>query len=249
MQGCFEVIRNDNCEYDIECRVIATYSQDGIPEEQNKLYCEVERTTSIIKSLKFTNKIKKDEYFEKLVTLTQIGLTGPAAQPELAINSLYLLQEDVVNCESGRIKNKYMIDLGKYGLILIGISFFLLLILNYFNIDIGEINKYIYTFCGSVIGAWISFGARKIELKFEELAFIEKDKLNPIIRLIFVGVSSMILLLFIDSEIVKFQIGNITNKQIVTSIKLQVLLGVIAGLIEYKLAINLFNKANTMDII
>ncbi|ELC8418778.1 hypothetical protein M3X99_01000 [Clostridium perfringens] len=247
MQGCFEVIRNSNCEYDIECRVIVAYSEDGIPEEQNKLYCEVERTTSIIKSLKFTDKIKKDEYFEKLLTLTQIGLTGPAAQPELAINSLYLLKEDIVNCESGRIKNKYMIDLGKYGLVLIGISSIILLILKYFSLE--QVNKYIYTFDGSVIGAWISFGARKIELKFEELAFIEKDKLNPIIRLIFVGISSMILLLFIDSEIIKFQIGSITNNQITSSIKLQVLVGVIAGLIEYKLAINLFNKANTMEII
>lgn len=245
MQGCFEVTENDKSKYDINCALISKYSEDGVCKEQLDLYKLIEEACSIIKSLEKTADKVKRSYFEKILSLAQVGLTGPNAQPELALASLKSLKQDIVIKESGRIKNKYMISLGIWSVSLIFVGLLALIITNYFKVY--TIEKYIYTFIGAMIGTWVSFGARKVELKFEELSVIEKDRLNHILRLIFVGISSNILLLFISSGIFEFSIGGLGSKEILDSKELQVLVGIIFGLIEYKLAIGLFNKAN--DII
>lgn len=244
MQGCFEVKNDENSEFDVNCGVIGKYSENGIPDEQMQLYKNIESTSSIIKSLDRTDKEIKKDYFGKLISLAQVGLAGPNAQPLLAMNSLNALKHDILIKESGRIKNKYMILLGEWALSLIVINIIVSGYLHKF--DIYTLDRYIYTFIGAMIGTWISFGARKVELNFDDLSIIEKDRLNPIIRLIFVGITSGILMLFISSGIIEFSIGGLGSKEIMDSIELQVLIGIIAGLIEYKLAVGIFNKANDM---
>lgn len=242
MQGCFETKINEQSKYDIDCSIIPKYSQDEIPQEQCELYVEIENVSSIIKSLINTDDSIKDEYFKKLLTLAGAGLSGPNAQPLLAMESLKALKQDMLIKEGGRIKNKYMISLGIVAFSFFMISNILILVFNYMQIY--AINKYIYTFSGAMIGTWISFGARKVELKFEELSVIEKDRLNPTIRLMFVGLSSVILILFINSGIVEFSVGGLSSHEINSSIELQVLMGIMSGLVENKLAVGLFNKAN-----
>ncbi|OSA97797.1 UNVERIFIED_ORG: hypothetical protein B2H98_06950 [Clostridium botulinum] len=244
MQGCFLVSKKQGSKYDIDCARIDEYCKDGIPVEQHNLYCSVEDVAKVIRSLKMTNDDIKNEYFSKLLTLSQAGLVGKNAQPELAMDSLEKLKAEMLVNESGRIKNKYMIHLGIAGVSIIALASILSLM--FYHLGISYLNKYIFIFQGAMIGTWVSFGARKVELKFEELSIIEKDRLNPLIRLIFIGISSEILFLFINSEIVTFQVGNISSGNIANSVDLQVLLGVISGLLEYKLAIDVFNKANSI---
>lgn len=247
MQGVFEVKKNENCDYDIECNIISKYVKNGIPQEQEKLYNYIEKFTSIIKSLNGTNKNIKYEYFNKVVSIAQSGLVGPNAQPKLTINALDSLKEEIIINEAGRIKNSYMRYLGFIALIIVLIGTVLVWIFNKYKLYF--INKFIFVFQGSMIGAWISFGARKVELKFEELSIIENDRLNPIIRLIFIGISSVVLLLFIDSEIITFSVGGFKSQNISNSIESQILLGVITGLLEYKVSIGIFNKAsNIIDL-
>lgn len=45
---------------------------------------------------------------------------------------------------------------------------------------------------GALTGTWVSFGARKFEIEFEDLASLEKDKMTPVIRLIYIAVASLI---------------------------------------------------------
>lgn len=244
MQGCFLVDENKETKYDINCARIDKFCKDGVPIEQVNLYCSVEDVAKIIRSLRITEDNIKNEYFNKLLTLTQSGLAGENAQPELAMASLEKLKSEIIVNEAGRIKNKYMIHLGLAGVLMIAISLILLGILNFYHIYI--LNRYICVFQGAMIGTWVSFGARKVELKFEELSVIEKDRLNPIIRLIFIGISSEILFLFITSDIISFKIGNIKSESLLYSMKLQYLLGVISGLLEYKVAIGVYNEANNI---
>lgn len=241
MQGCFEVIKKEN--YDVECRKIDKYCQNGIPDEQRKLYTDIEYTSSIIKNLKIPDKNIKLEYFNKLFSLAQVGLTGPTAQPDLAEDALESLKRDILMSQSGRIKNRYMILLGVYALILILVSEGIIQFI--FSKKGMYIEcQYLNALIGAMLGAWVSFGVRKIELNIEELSCIEKDMLNPAIRLIFVGLCSMIFMLFIHSGLFKFSIGDISIESIKESWELQILVGVIAGLMEYKLAIGIYNKAN-----
>ena len=45
-----------------------------------------------------------------------------------------------------------------------------------------------YTWLGAMVGAWVSYGARKFQLEFEDMSLIEKDMVEPIIRLIYIGI-------------------------------------------------------------
>lgn len=247
MKGVFEVTKNENCDYDIKCNIISKYVNNGVPDEQQELYNYIEKFTSIIKSLNTTNKDIKDKYFNKVLSIAQSGLTGPSAQPKLAKKALDCLKEEIIINEGGRIKNNYMRNLGINALIIIFIGAVLILVFN--EIELYFINKYIFVFQGTMIGVWISFGARKVELKFEELSIIENDRLNPIIRLLFIGVSSIILFLFINCGVITFSIGGFKSENINNSIKSQILLGIISGLLEYKVSIGIFNKAsNIIDL-
>lgn len=242
MRGCFEVVENSNCKNDIDFKMISKCVEDGIPEGQRKLYIDVESVNCVIQSLRDTDKKIKRVYFKKLLSLSQVGLTGENAQTELAMEALNSLKEEITIKEGGRIKNSYMFVLGIYAILLLIISGGLLGILNHNNIFFWD--KYIYVFMGAMVGTWISFGARKVNIPFNELNIIEEDRLNPIMRLLFVGITSIIFMLFINSEIIGFSVGKIESKSINSSIELQIVLGILSGLIEYKLAIDLFNKAN-----
>lgn len=242
MQGCFEVTQNKDCKFDIVYAKINDFCKNGIDDEQLNLYSECELTCSTIKSLVNTDESLKEEYFNKLLSLSQAGLTGPTANPTFGLKALSSLKEEIVIKESGRIKNSYMITLGLYALALIVLCILIIIALKYF--DLKSLYKYPFTYIGAMIGTWVSFGARKVELQFNELSIIEKDRLNPLIRLIYVGVCSLILLLFLSSGIIDISIGNISIDKILATYELQVLLGIISGLIEYKLSVGLFNKAN-----
>lgn len=250
MQGCYTVEKNQECPYDIQCNIINKFKK--VPEEQQNLYLSIEKVTTVIKSLNVKKKKKKkneeneikDEYFNKVFGIAQLGLTGDNAQPILGMRALDSLQEEMLINESGRIKNKYMTLLGFCALGFIIFGVILILLLKWLKLN--SLLRYILVFQGAMIGSWVSFGARKIELKFEELSNIEKDKLNPIIRLLFVGVSACILLLFIESGIITFSIGGFDSNNIIDSRKLQLLLGIIAGLLEYKVAIGVLDKANSI---
>lgn len=238
-QGCFQIDNNTNNPFDIQINIIPAYAQNGIPEEQQNLYVEIEKTISILESLHATNEITKKKYFEKLFSLSEAGLVGPSAQPKLAQKSLDALKEEVLINEGTRIKSHYMIVLGIYALFLLILSSIIIYIFinnNYYNLL-----KYAYAFMGAMVGTWVSFGARKMELCFEELSVIEKDKINPIIRLIFIGITAMILMLFIDTEIITLSFYDIKS-----SAQHQILLGILSGLIESKLAVGIYNKATSL---
>ncbi|HFE9682872.1 TPA: hypothetical protein ACGA31_001308 [Clostridium perfringens] len=244
MKGCFYVFKNPDAEYDIVCSKNDEACDGKIPEEQMVVYEMSEDIAKVIRALINSSKQKKDEYFEKLLSNTQVGLVGKNAQPEIALKGLEKLKCDMIAGESGRIKNYYMMKLGIVALSLIGISAFIVFIIN--NMQIFYLNKYFFTFQGAMVGAWISFGARKVELKFEELSIIEVDLLNPILRLIFIGTCSIILYLFFSCGIISFKVGSFTSEILPTSIEAQYLLGALCGLIEYKIAINIYNKADSI---
>ncbi|MCR6515312.1 hypothetical protein M4I33_10575 [Clostridium sp. LY3-2] len=242
--GCFYVSKNEDIEYDIVFAKNDSACNGEIPEEQVKVYEMSEDIVEVIKSLINSSKQKKDEYFEKLLSNTQVGLVGENAQPEIALKGLKKLKVEMVASESGRIKNYYMMKLGMIALSLICLSGFIVFIIN--NMHIFYLNKYFFVFQGAMVGAWISFGARKVELKFEELSKIEVDLLNPLLRLIFIGICSIVLYLFFSCGIISFKVGSFTSEILPNSIEAQYLLGTLCGLIEYKIAVNIYNKADSI---
>lgn len=119
----------------------------------------------------------------------------------------------------------------------------LLIIFKYLDLDL---YKYIYTYIGSAVGSWISFNARKLHLEFQELCIIEQDGLKPIFRIIHNGLCAIIVMLFIDTNIISISISEFNTNMINSSIEMQVLLGIIIGLIDYQISPKIFNKASSL---
>ena len=243
MKGYFIVQSNTVDEnFDIKFSIHPELAKNEVPEEQQHLYVEVEKTNNIIKSLNKTDDEIKEKYFNKLLSLSQVGLVGETAQPGLAIKSLKELKKEIVLIEGQRIKNRYMIDLGLWALVSSFIAIMLSGILTVLHM--GEfLFPYINVWIGAMVGTWISFGARRFSIEFEQLSILEDDMMYVYIRLAYIGISSIIFLLFLNSDILSIEIGKSTTTDINNNVELQLILGLLCGLVESKLGINMYNKA------
>lgn len=244
MDGYFVVSENIDEPFDIKCELRPNIEGD-VPEIQSKLYCEVESTCNAIKALENTSEDIKRKYFNKLLSLAQVGLVPEKnAQPQMALLSLDKLKSEMLLVEGKRIKNNYMKKLGIFALVLGGvIATITAMVYNYSQNSLFSMIG--YTWFGAMVGTWISFGARKFELKFEDLCCVEKDMLEPIIRLIYIGICALIFELFFICGIVSITFGNITTESIRNSSEIQMLVGVICGLVESKIGIDIYNRANS----
>ena len=238
--GCYYVVENECSFLDIEFSYLPNINPNKIPKEQKMLQLNVEETLNILRTLKYTNEHQKKNYYDKILKLSRAGLVSASADPHQATEALEKVKKEILITEGIRIKNKYMIDLG---LLILGIGLvsFLVYLIPHIN---HQIRMYILVWLGSMAGIWISFGARKFNIKFHQLSIIEEDFMSPIIRIIYVGICSIIFVLFINSGILTIKLGNFLTSDIKKIKELQILLGILCGLVESKLGINMHQKAN-----
>ena len=241
MKGHFLVCENPNEKLDISFCVRENVEGD-IPEEQQELYLNAEKNCNVSKSLENTDENTKKKYFDKLLSLSRVGLVPEYAQTRASKLALEKLQEEIVLIEGKRIKNSYMKTLAINALILAAITL----------IGAGVIDVYLHfsmvwsvwaVIMGALLGTWVSFGARKFEIFFDDLASLEKDKMNPWIRLIFISVTSVIFVLFMNAGIVEIKIGNIDTTNAFENLEDAFRIGLICGLVESKIGVNVYKKA------
>jgi len=242
MQGCFVVYENKEEQFDIKCELHPQYAKENIPTEQETLYNEVESANNVIKSLHNTKDDIKTKYFRKLLSLAQAGLVGETAQPNLALKSLDKLKAEMILVEGQRIKNDYMRKLGGKAAILCILAFMSYLFCQYCKI-LQPFSMYSLAFIGALLGTWISFGARKFNITFEQLSLLEEDMMEPWIRLLYIGICSIVFMLFLNTQIVTISVGGISTTTIKESQEIQLSVGVLCGLIESKIGINIYQKA------
>lgn len=241
MKGYFCVCENPNEKFDISFQVREGV-EDDIPEEQQELYLNAEKTCNIIKSLENTDENTKKKYFDKLLSLSQVGLVPEYAQTKASKLALEKLQEEIVLIEGKRIKNGYMKTLAIDALILAVIT----------SIGVKLVDIYLHfsmvwsiwaVVMGALIGTWVSFGARKFEICFDDLASLEKDKMNPWMRLIFISVASVIFVLFMNAGIVEIKIGSIDTATAFENLEAAFIIGLVCGLVESRIGVNVYEKA------
>jgi hypothetical protein len=221
-----------------------------IPDELMDLRDDVDKTLTTIRMLFLQREPDKfEEYFRSLLSLAQVGLVGDSPSPRLATRALTTLKHDILAREGGRIKNRYMIDLGKKALLFILPAIFLVGILEKYAGDLNTLQSFIFLWIGCMGGVWLSFGTRKIEIKFEELNILEKDRLNPSIRLIFAGLLTIVIGLLVSTKAVDFVIGEFSAQSFVTNIEVALLLGLICGLSEKVLSTTVAQKASDLFVI
>ena len=222
MEGHFLVCENEEEEFDISFQVNSTMDS-VIPKDQQELYVKAESACNIIKALENTDKQTKKKYFDKLLSLSQVGLVANPAQTETAEFALMKLKDEIVLVEGKRIKNHYMKYLGIDALIIGAIASVVLGICFYFTRWIGCISV-LCIIIGALTGTWVSFGARKFEIEFEDLA-------------------SLIFALLMNVGLIDVKIGNVDISKAFTDIKPALVIGVLCGLVESKIGIQVYNKA------
>ncbi|WP_252503058.1 hypothetical protein [Sporosarcina sp. Marseille-Q4943] len=240
------VHKNPETRFDIVFQRDPNRSEEEAIGGSEDLYVEIERASNVIKSMHSSETVK-DDYFQRLVSLAQVGFVGDDPDPKLASDSLRILKEEILAIEGHIIKNRYMINLGIQALIysaLVWILWWILFLI--LGTRASSLLIYSVVWTGAMFGTWISFGARKFELKFEDLNSLEKDKMYSYVRLPYIGICSWALLLFLNSGLLKLEIGSAKSEELLKNTEAQLLIGFIAGLLESKLGINLYNKAEDL---
>lgn len=245
MKGCFTVQENKDIKFDIKCEFqheLLSDGMNGIPESQRTLYVEVEHTNSIIKNLICTSKEVKSDYFKKLLSLAQVGLVGDKAQPALALESLKKLKEEILLTEGMRIKTSYMMGLGKWALLMSIASMLCFMIADY--LELAYLKSYFIVFTGAQVGTWISFGARKFNISFEELCLFEKDMMDKSLRLVYIGIAAVLVLLMLNLNLIHINVCGLSSETLNERGDFVFFIGTVCGLVESSIGINLYEKAN-----
>ena len=200
----------------------------------NMLFPYVEGTPKQLRDR--ANNEKFDLYFEKLVGIAVLSLGQD--QPVFGKLSLDNLQEEIRLRESGRVKNQYVRRLGIWAM-----SFIIPLAIVYliarhgalFPEWIGKKREFVTLIAGSMLGTWLSFAIRKVELRFSELSIVENDQLDPPIRLLFVAGLTLVVGLIFSTKLATITIGGFDTHFLTTGTH-ALLIGLFCGIAEHSLA-------------
>lgn len=252
-KGYYIVGENPDLPFDINFSIKPNLAETGdVPEAQQKLQIEVEKTLVVIRKLFENSQIELRHYFTLLLTLAQAGLVPEnAAQPVIAMNALQQLKMEIIDKKSGEVKNKYFKTLGMHAFNFgVGPLVFALLLkgLAYFfpseiSENLGVFANFLYLWSASMLGIWLSFGTRKTILTFEELTTIEEDRLEPAIRMVFAGSIAIVFALLFYKKAVVIELGLISTKQISSDAFISIIFGVFLGISEQVLGKKLTRKA------
>jgi hypothetical protein len=234
-KGAFWVSQDTDNSRDIRFQ-LASQESATVPEAQLRLRDDVDRFLLVLRMLFPAGDTRFDEYFRQLLSLAQTGLVGDTAEPKLASRTLEMLRSEITAREGGRIKNQYMRTLGVRALLLCVpvLAVAIATKLRYSNLE--YLPSFLFLWSGCMIGVWLSFGARKTFIKFEDLHIPEEDRLEPLVRLIFAGFLTIAVGLLFSLKAIVITLGSISTEQINNSVRMALLIGLSGGLSEQALS-------------
>ncbi len=206
-------------------------------------------------------------YFNNLFLIAQIALDGPQAQPRVGRSSLENLKNEILVREGGRVKNNYMWGLLKSAFALgivpvFFLAFFEALKLQYsqdhgrpaqFNGSLWFTQPIIlvlvtmaFAWVGALAGTFLSFGIRNPSLTFDQLAIPEDHRMQPLLRLIYVGMLAVVAMAAILVKAVSISVGSLSTAHILEYPSAAFVIGLFCGLSERALGDKLRNSADAM---
>jgi hypothetical protein len=210
------------------------------PVEQQRLLIDLSNTIAVLQNVYAVHSTGFKKAFEQIFYLAKVGLEGDNAQPEMATTVLNQLKKEVVDQQAGTVKNNYLRLLGKQSAWLGLIPLLAGMILHFMNrdglaghyIDLPKTANMLILWSGTMLGVWLSFAITKVELDFEDLAILEKDRLEPLLRLLFTGGLAVVFgLLFIKRALV-VELGALSSSSVGSDHVVAFLIGVMLGLNE-----------------
>jgi hypothetical protein len=186
-----------------------------------------------------------DDYLFALLGLAQVGLMNkhPTQTPfaELALKGL---QQEFVDREAGYVKNSYLVRLGTWSFLVFASGFLLFYLVEFtaMNITLERFRGFFLLASGAALGTWLSFSLRRVNLKFDDLAALEDDRLNPGIRVLFVVSLTIVVGLLFWAQAIMISIGNFSSNFHYSGVN-AMLIGVLCGIAERGLATAVTKRA------
>lgn len=239
----FYIVTHDTEKNDIIFEVNNEVAKDKeIPDEQQNLVIDIANVLFTIQAIYKDYKLQYLKAFEQIFFIAKTGLEGINAQPALAAKALTQLKKEIVDKESGRIKNSYLKTLGflalQFGMPLLLLGSITILVMCCFVstqtgcFDFVKLANFFILWSGSMLGVWLSFAITKTYLAFDELAVLEKDHLEPALRLIFTGILAEIFGLLFLKGVIVIKIASLSSENLSTDYITAFLLGIVLGINE-----------------
>jgi len=227
--------------------------------EQLDLKSEIEGVLHVLQRLFLdgtpsAGEAKFRRYYLQLLELTDTGLVGANAAPEVARRALRSLTSELIDDEGGRVKNGHISMLASKAL-----AFSLPCLLGYiglrfaggcFVVALAKLaiepviaSCFLLLWIGCFVGVVLSYGLRSTTMNLDDLINTDSDKLIPSIRLLYAGTLTMLLGMFMLMAEMKIVIGSISSLQIGGNPMFAFLVGVLCGISESTLPATISKKA------
>lgn len=214
-----------------------------ITADEQRFKDRVEQTLTILRSLFPDTSPRFSQYLNALIHLSAAALVGPHPSASIGISTLDTFQNDVLAAEGGRFKNAYIAKLGVAAAVLAAPSAVLAGVLLAFPTIQQPFLPLLLIWTGSMVGAWVSFGIRKSNMTFDDLATPEQDRVNPFARLIYTGILSIVLGSLLLLKAAELRIGSVSSDAVDKNQLLGLTVGFFAGFSEKALANNISKHA------
>ena len=246
--GCFRVYAAPiNTEHPYE--IVFELHDDAphqIPRDQRNLKSEVERSLVVISSIYQASDPAFRYYFPRLLSLSQMGLTGETANPEAATDTLEDLQKEFLDRQGNDAKRIYYRKVS-YAALSLGLAplvFGLIVVARpdifskwlYGDIapqetmSITHIGNFVIVWGAAVLGVLLSGLLQTIDVPFSRLHVLEEDQTNSWIRCVIVGSLALLLALLLYKRFVEINIGGIQITSLYTDTVTSIIFGVLCGL-------------------
>lgn len=250
--GCYKVADQDGGTF----LVLPDASQDGslAPADQQELYADVRKTLQVLHGLGGNERGRLTAYYACLRAVAETGLVGASVQPAFAHEALRRLQTEIVEQEAVLVKTGYMTWLARITAYVAAPALVVALVapvtqrftwLNATNglLTRGHVTCLSLLVAGCAVGVWLSFGARKTTLTFDDLRVLEKDYLGPKTRIGFAELLTLTLGLLFAARVVVVDLGVINTANVFTSPLTALIVGLLCGFSEQALSSQIAKRA------
>jgi hypothetical protein len=239
------IVSQDGTSLDIVYQIDPA-ATGACPDDQLALKNDLEAAEAALKVL-YPDENLRVPRFRELLSLAQVGLQGANAEPKIAASALANLKQAILVTEGGARKNRYLKTLGKWAAIFATLPLGLAIVLRYIlpcfsvsfacdKLPVSLLINFSLLWAGAMIGAWLSYGLRTEVLTFEELTTPEEDRLEPGVRLLFVGVLALVVGLALYIGVLEISFGKISSHDFMHRSALALLIGILMGASERALS-------------
>jgi hypothetical protein len=215
-----------------------------IPEDQRKVSHEVYAVRNTLKLLKKLTRVDDkdyDEFIERVKQAARVGCDVSNVDTVLAATALDDIRGDVVRRYGRKIAFRYLLALAAWagggvvlGFIVIGTSLWS---------GLEVLSGYGYLLVGSMVGAWLSVATSRWEIAFDGIQEFVDTSVEPLVRLLFVGLLAMAFGLFLQLGIIPINVDKVPLTTFYETPQWALFLGIIAGVGEKALSMQLLTRA------